>query len=78
MKVGLFRPLTLWPFPEEALRKAAEGKSRVLVAILYLFFFSYSTYMLYPNLTKRGDWARVAAFIEQTEKPNQPIMVFLT
>jgi 2-oxoglutarate ferredoxin oxidoreductase subunit alpha len=32
MKVGLFRPLTLWPFPEEALRKAAEGKSRVLVA----------------------------------------------
>lgn len=48
------------------------------VAILYLFFFSYSIYMLYPNLTKRGDWARVATFIEQNEKPNQPIMVFLT
>lgn len=32
VKVGLFRPLTLWPFPEDALRKAAQGKSRVLVA----------------------------------------------
>ena len=31
-KVGLFRPVTLWPFPEEALRKAAKGKSRVVVA----------------------------------------------
>jgi len=31
-KVGLFRPLTLWPFPEEALRKAAKGKARVIVA----------------------------------------------
>lgn len=32
LKVGLFRPLTLWPFPEAALRKAAEDKQRVLVA----------------------------------------------
>lgn len=31
-KVGLFRPLTLWPFPEAALRKAATGKQRVIVA----------------------------------------------
>jgi len=29
--VGLFRPVTLWPFPEEALRAAAEGADRVLV-----------------------------------------------
>ena len=32
IKVGLFRPITLWPFPEEALRKVAKGKSRVVVA----------------------------------------------
>lgn len=32
LNVGLFRPLTLWPFPEAALREAAAGKSRVLVA----------------------------------------------
>ncbi len=31
-KVGLFRPLTMWPFPEEPLRKAAEGKKRIIVA----------------------------------------------
>lgn len=27
---GLFRPITLWPFPAEALRRAAAGKERVL------------------------------------------------
>ncbi len=27
-------------------------------------------------MAKRGDWARVAAFIEQNEQPNQPIIVF--
>ncbi len=28
---GLFRPITLWPFPEAALAKAAAGKKKVLV-----------------------------------------------
>ena len=32
IKVGLFRPITLWPFPEEQIRKAAEGKEGILVA----------------------------------------------
>ncbi len=32
MKVGLFRPITLWPFPEKQIREAAEGKKGVLVA----------------------------------------------
>lgn len=32
VKVGLFRPLTLWPFPEAPLKKVAAGKSRVIVA----------------------------------------------
>jgi 2-oxoglutarate/2-oxoacid ferredoxin oxidoreductase subunit alpha len=31
LKVGLFRPITLWPFPEEALREAAAGARAVLV-----------------------------------------------
>ena len=31
VKAGLFRPITLWPFPEEALRDAAEGVRAVLV-----------------------------------------------
>jgi 2-oxoglutarate ferredoxin oxidoreductase subunit alpha len=31
VKAGLFRPITLWPFPEEALRTAAAGVRAVLV-----------------------------------------------
>jgi len=32
IKVGLFRPITLWPFPEKQLREAAVGKKGILVA----------------------------------------------
>ena len=32
IKVGLFRPITLWPFPEKELQKAAKGKRGILVA----------------------------------------------
>lgn len=32
LKVGLFRPITLWPFPSEQVAKAAEGKKGVLVS----------------------------------------------
>ena len=31
VKAGLFRPITLWPFPEEAFRQAAAGAKAVLV-----------------------------------------------
>jgi 2-oxoglutarate ferredoxin oxidoreductase subunit alpha len=31
VRAGLFRPITLWPFPEEALRTAAAGVRAVLV-----------------------------------------------
>lgn len=30
IKVGIIRPITLWPFPEEAVRRAAEGKKGIL------------------------------------------------
>ncbi len=30
IKVGIVRPITLWPFPSEAVRKAAEGKKGIL------------------------------------------------
>lgn len=51
-----------------------------LISLLILFsaFFSYSIYTLYPNLAKRGDWARIGDFIKQNEKPNQPIIIFRT
>jgi len=31
IKVGLFRPITLWPFPEKEIKAAAKGKRGVLV-----------------------------------------------
>jgi len=34
VRAGLFRPVRLWPFPEAALREAASGVERVLVAEL--------------------------------------------
>ena len=34
IKAGIFRPITLWPFPKEALEKAAKGKKGILVVEL--------------------------------------------
>jgi len=34
LRIGLFRPITLWPFPAQALRKAAKNVNRVLVVEL--------------------------------------------
>ena len=34
IKVGIVRPITLWPFPTEAVAKAAEGKKGILVVEL--------------------------------------------
>ena len=48
------------------------------VTIIYLIFFTYGIYTLYPNLTKRGDWARIADFIEKNETRNQPVIIFPT
>ena len=31
IKAGLFRPITLWPFPSRALAQAARGKTKILV-----------------------------------------------
>jgi 2-oxoglutarate ferredoxin oxidoreductase subunit alpha len=32
IKVGLFRPITLWPFPEKQIAELAKGKKGILVA----------------------------------------------
>ncbi len=69
----LFVPLIL--FIGSILTKALPPKSWIILAVLTVIFFTYSIGSLYPNLAKRGDWARVAAFIEQNEAPEQPIFV---
>jgi uncharacterized membrane protein len=44
--------------------------------ILIAAFFASSIFTLYPNLSKRGNWARVAEFLQANEKPDQPIIIF--
>lgn len=46
------------------------------LAILVAFFFAYAVFTLHPNLTKRGDWERIASFLKAHEKPGQPIIIF--
>lgn len=53
-----------------------QNAAQILMLVSFAASFSYSLYTLYPNMTKRGDWARIGKFIEQNEKPNQPIIVF--
>ncbi len=50
----------------------------VAVALTMIAFYGYSMFTMYPNFTKRGDWARVSRFIEENERPGQPIVVFTT
>lgn len=49
-----------------------------VVGLIVLASFSYSITTMYPNQAKRGDWARIGAFLEQNESPGQPIIIFTT
>jgi hypothetical protein len=49
-----------------------------VLAVVLFASFTYSVYSLYPGLTKRGDWARVAAYLHEHESLGQPIIVFDT
>lgn len=46
------------------------------IGILLSIFYIYGIFAVHPNFTKRGDWKRVAEYIQQREKPNQPIIIF--
>jgi hypothetical protein len=70
----LFVPCVLFVFT--VLKAVLPRRAALGFALVFVFLFSYSIYTLYPNLTKRGDWARVGAFLERNEKPNQPVVVF--
>jgi len=64
---------------EDIFRCISERTAKVVslaFGLLVLISFSFSLTTLYPNSAKRGDWARVGAFIEQYESPGQPIVVF--
>ena len=69
-----FVPLNLFVFA--FLSQILPGKLWFIFAIIFTFLYPYSVYRSYPKLAKRGDWIRVAKFIEANEKPNQPIIIF--
>lgn len=54
--------------------RAMQGAAAAVLAASFV----YSLSALYPAGVKRGDWARVASYIEQHEAPGQPIIVFTT
>lgn len=77
----LFVPLVLSiaSIFQDVFSEIRERTSRIAIfagGLMVLASFSYSLTTLYPNTTKRGDWARVGAFIEQNESFGQPIVVF--
>ncbi len=71
-----FAPLYLFVFA--LLQNVSPRRSWIFFAVIFAFLYPYSIYKNYPRLAKRGDWARVARYIESREKPNQPIVVFQT
>ncbi len=66
--------VAVFVFAAALLVKILPRKAWIFAALLYAVFFTYALFVMYPNLTKRGDWARVAAFISQNETPGQPIV----
>lgn len=75
----MFAPALLLAFAALwSVRPQNEKKLRIYtvsLVFLYVVFSGYSLTSSYPQLTKRGDWARVGSYIEQNEKPGQPIFV---
>lgn len=69
-----FVPLGLFVFA--LLAMVLPRRSWIFFALVFAFLYPYSVYKNYPQLAKRGDWIRVARFIEANERPNQPIVVF--
>jgi Predicted membrane protein len=69
-----FVPLVLFVF--SLLAMLLPRRSWIFFVVLMAFFYSYSFYRSYAPMAKRGDWIRVARYIEANEKPNQPIIVF--
>jgi hypothetical protein len=70
----LFVPLFL--FVALLLSAVLPRKSWIFFAVVFAFLYPYAVYKSYPQMAKRGDWIRVARFIEAHETPNQPIIVF--
>lgn len=68
--------VAIYVFAASMIVKILPKKAWILATVVYAFFFVYAIAVMYPNLTKRGDWARVGAYIAAREKPSQPVILF--
>ena len=70
----LFVPVLL--FLASLLFDVVPRRRFVLIGVLIAVFYAVSLFAAYSPLAKRGDWARIAAFIETNERLNEPVIVF--
>jgi 2-oxoglutarate ferredoxin oxidoreductase subunit alpha len=59
VKAGLFRPITLWPFPEEPFREAAAGTAAIVVPEMNAGQLSLEIERLCPSGTKVSPLNRI-------------------
>lgn len=81
LKVGMFRPLTIWPFPEEPLKRIAAGKREIIVTEMNMGQLSLEVErVLQQNVTRvlkyNGDMLTaddILARLTQTEAEKQAL-----
>lgn len=68
LKVGLFRPITLWPFPQKELAEAAQGKKGVLVAEINAGQMVQDVRLAINNIVKVEHFGRLGGIVPEPEE----------
>lgn len=68
LKVGLFRPITLWPFPQKELAEAAQGKKGVLVAEINAGQMVQDVRLAINNTVKVVHFGRLGGIVPEPEE----------
>lgn len=68
LKVGLFRPITLWPFPQKELAEAAQGKKGVLVAEINAGQMVQDVRLALNNIVKVEHFGRLGGIVPEPEE----------
>lgn len=68
LKVGLFRPITLWPFPQKELAEAAHGKRGVLVAEINAGQMVQDVRLAINNTVKVEHFGRLGGIVPEPEE----------
>lgn len=68
LNVGLFRPITLWPFPQKELAEAAQGKKGVLVAEINAGQMVQDVRLAINNTVKVEHFGRLGGIVPEPEE----------